>query len=306
MNSPALKFIIAVFLLILANPLWAMNSTNYLIDWDSINSGGNDTSSSANYDIKDTLGGLATGKSSSSLYALQSGYRLPEGFETVLVFSVYAEDITTEIAVVNGGFENTNKQVTVTDATGYNVDDYIGVVENKGADQEVAAGKITQVIGNEITVDAWEGDNATMETIDGTNDYIYKMSTNVVPLGTLSLSAVKTGISLFEVSTNASDGYTVQFKEDHNLYMASDGPDIDDVGDGAVSVGAEEYGVELIGQDAQGSGDQAITSSAQNAALDPAEAMDRRTITSYKASRDSHTTAGYYAHTVTYTCTAAF
>ena len=57
--------------LLLAAPFgFAMTSTNYLINWDSINSGGDDVSSSTNYRLRDTVGEQATGFSTSTLYSL--------------------------------------------------------------------------------------------------------------------------------------------------------------------------------------------------------------------------------------------
>ena len=306
MKRIVVKLTIIFVIMFLARGVFGMTSPNYSIEWDSINSGGEDTSSSANYSIKDTLGGLATGPVSSANYFIQSGYRLPDDLVEVLMFDVRAEDFDSQVVVVSGGFDDLNREVEVVDASGFALDDYIGVVENWGADQEVAVGKIQEINLNVITVDAWEGDNATMETIDGTSDFVYNMSTNIVPLGTLSVSAVNSGISMFEVTTNATSGYTVQIREDNNLAQETVSNDIDDVVDGAVSSGSEEYGIETIGQDAQGVGDWAITGVAQNVALNGAEVTARRTITSYKASIDASTAAGFYQHKAIYTCTGTF
>lgn len=55
-----------------------MQSTHYAIPTDSINFGGN-TSSSTNYAEQDTLGEIATGRSSSANYAIQAGYQQMTG-----------------------------------------------------------------------------------------------------------------------------------------------------------------------------------------------------------------------------------
>jgi hypothetical protein len=53
----------------------AMGSSNFTITNDSINSGGNDASSSTNFSLQDTIGGEASaGESSSSNFRLSSGY----------------------------------------------------------------------------------------------------------------------------------------------------------------------------------------------------------------------------------------
>lgn len=52
-----------------------MNSTNYKISPDSLNSGGGDNQSSAAYSLKDTVGEVATGTSDTTSYYLKAGYR---------------------------------------------------------------------------------------------------------------------------------------------------------------------------------------------------------------------------------------
>lgn len=305
MKSPVLKLILVLFFGIFIRNAGAMNSNNYRIDWDSLSSGGLDYSSSANYSMEDVLGQLVSGWSSSGHYSLTAGYRLPE-IEPILLFDVKAQDLSTEVSVINGGFNDLGLMVKVSDASDYSINDYIGVVENRGQAQEVAVGQIAGIIGNVIYVDFWEGDNATMETIDGIDDYVYKMSSNSVSLGVMSLTKVNTGISFIQVTTNAENGYLVQISEDHNLAVAFGSQDIDDVFDGVVSAGSEEYGIESIGQDTQGTGDWAITEDAQIFATDSSWVTKRRTITSYKVAIDEKTAAGRFSHTVTYTCTGIF
>jgi len=57
-----------------------MQSANYQIESDSLNIGGGDNQSSANYDLKDTIGEIASGSSSSTNYNLKAGYRQMESF----------------------------------------------------------------------------------------------------------------------------------------------------------------------------------------------------------------------------------
>jgi len=52
-----------------------MSSPNYQIESDSINIGGLDVSTSTNYSLKDTIGEVATGNSTSTSYNLYAGYR---------------------------------------------------------------------------------------------------------------------------------------------------------------------------------------------------------------------------------------
>lgn len=54
---------------------YVMESSNYRIQQDSINFGGTEDAGSANYKIRDTLGEVGTGFSSSDSYNLYAGYR---------------------------------------------------------------------------------------------------------------------------------------------------------------------------------------------------------------------------------------
>ncbi len=55
--------------------VFAMSSTNYIINTDSINFGGTENSSDGLLLLSDTLGEVGTGFSSSSRYAISAGYR---------------------------------------------------------------------------------------------------------------------------------------------------------------------------------------------------------------------------------------
>lgn len=281
----------------------AMSSTNYKIFWDSINIGGDDAGSSTNYKLKDTLGDLATGQANSADYSLQAGYRIFDE-EPILNFSAKAQDNNSQISYT--AFNNSGKTVTVLSATGYATGDPIVVIENEGANQLIALGQITNIASDIITVDAWEGNNASMSASPlGGDDKVYKLDSNAISFGTLNSSLVKTGVSQLEISTNASNGYTITIKENQNLQTLN-GRDINDVADGAVSAGSEEYGIKTVGQDAQGSGDWAITGSSQNVALNNSRVNKRRTGIIYKVSISSITAAGAYSHIVNYYATANF
>lgn len=53
----------------------AMTSTNFSISWDSINSGGDDISSSTNFRVRDATGDPSAGSGSSTSFQLTAGYR---------------------------------------------------------------------------------------------------------------------------------------------------------------------------------------------------------------------------------------
>lgn len=284
--------------------LMAMSSTNYYINWDSINIGGTDYSSSTNYYISDTIGEISTGWSSSTNYWISSGYRLPDENPRYIEFTLSAQDNSTKISY--SAFNNAGNQATLSDSTGYLVGEYIAVVENEGASQMVSIGKITNVGGGGvITVDKWEGDNAAMSAIPaGSNDWVYEISGHTLDLNTLVTLSVNTGVSRTEVHTNAPDGYTVTIVENQDLSSGAD--TIDDVSDGVVTAGFEEYGIETTGPTAQGAGDWAITTTGQIIQSSTAEADHERIAVIYKASKNMATVEGTYSHVTTYYVTANF
>lgn len=300
--------IIAIFIIIFSFPVVfgrAMSSTNFQIDWDSLNSGGTEGSSSDNFSINDTLGGIATGDSSSINYEGVGGYRGPEGEEPVaeLSFNLEAQDNTTEVAFT--GFSDAGLTVVVASAVDYSVNDYIAVVENVGQAQLVAVGKIVDITGTMLTVDAWEGDNASMPSgALGSDDFVYKLWGNAVDLELIDLTSVKTGVSFFVVNTNATNGYEVFVTEDGNFRTASF--DIDDVSDGTVSAGSEEFGIESLGADVQNSGDWAVTSGLQTISSNSVPAINNRTAVIYKTASDEFTESGNYSNIITFYCIANF
>jgi len=280
-----------------------MSSTNYYINWDSINIGGNDFSSSTNYYLHDTLGQTVSGKTTSTNYLLYGGYRVPDIGDRYIEFTISAQNNASQIDWTN--FNNGGKQVTVSSTSGYAAGDYIVVVENEGASEKVTIGRIVSVGGGIITVDKWDGDNATISASpSGGDDWVYELSGDTIDLGTLLSISVSTGVSRTEVYTNAPDGYTVTIKENQNLSSGTD--EINDVADGTVSAGAEEYGIKTTGSTAQGSGDWAITSTGQTVQSSSAAADHDRIAIIYKASKSAATTTGSYSHTVTFYVTADF
>lgn len=125
-----------------------MNSANYGIAWDSVNSGGEDTSSSTNFGLRDTYGEQATGDSSSTSFTDTAGYRVGDeatstpftpppsgggGGGTVatppVIYNIKAINITTSTAqitwqtdlysnsTVNYGLTNSYSSGTATDGT---------------------------------------------------------------------------------------------------------------------------------------------------------------------------------------------
>jgi hypothetical protein len=78
-------FILGLFL---AERASAMSSVNFGIGWDSVNSGGDDSSSSTNFALRDTLGEQATGYGSSTNYQVSAGYRVGDTSPESLSFDI--------------------------------------------------------------------------------------------------------------------------------------------------------------------------------------------------------------------------
>lgn len=126
------------------------------------------------------------------------------------------------------------------------------------------------------------------------------LDNDTLDFGALSTSAVTYDTLLLTVDTDSRTGYAVTLTEDGNLRSGSD--NIDDVTDGTVSVGAEEYGVTTLGGDGVLSGDTAIAGTLLIASKN-GEVYDRQTNVRFAASISSATVDGTYSHIVTFTVT---
>ncbi len=141
------------------------------------------------------------------------------------------------------------------------------------------------------------------------------LSSNVINLGTLTGSAVSTLSHSVAVTTNVG-GYTTRVVEDGELRYGT--ADIDQVGDGAVTAGAEEYGLATsqagrdISQDTDCSNTpftaSPITAAPQSVAYKNGPTYTAETTTlCYAASINAATTAaGTYQQVLTYITTGAF
>lgn len=99
--------------------VFAMTSSNYKISWDSINIGG-DKGTSTNYIVKDTLGEVSSGISTSTSYKLKAGYQqmVAEGYIS-LSLSTSSVIMSPSISGISGGSSNGSLTATViTDNSG--------------------------------------------------------------------------------------------------------------------------------------------------------------------------------------------
>lgn len=297
----AKRILSAIFLVITlfrSGHAWAaMSSTNYNIQWDSVGIGGSDTASSSSYTVRggfETTGSI----SNSTNYRIAAGYNVSV-HDPVVRFEVFGQNRTTQVAAT----AMTSTTVTVTSASGYAADDYIAVVQDEGASQVAAIGKITGVAGSVLTVDAFAY-ASSLPTIDGSNDYVYELSGATASLGTASTSVVTTGIIGWHATADVAQGYSVYVYEDHGLRHDTDTSEIVyDVSDGTVSAGAEEYGARSSDTSLANSTfdtmDSPISNALEQVASRTTYSFSQRDFLTLKLATDGTGTAGSYSHTIT-------
>lgn len=273
----------------------AMTSSNYQIQWDSVGEGGENTATSASYKVRDSLEAIQ-GVGSSTSYRVDSGYR-GGLYDPVVHFNVMAQNTATQVAAT----AITTTTVTVTTAAAYAVDDFIIVIQDEGLSQAEAMGKITSIAGPIISVDFFQY-ATVLPTIDGANDYVYKLAGTSIPLATLSPTTVTTGVLGWEVDADVPTGYSVYVREDQDLQTG--GADVlDDVADGSVTATFEEYGARSSDSTLTGSTfdtvDTAFTTSFQQVASRTRATLKARDFLTLKAAASSATVDGNYSHNLT-------
>lgn len=280
----------------------AMSSTNYQIQWDSFSAGGSDVGSSASYILRDSFGSAGLGSGSSASYQTQSGYRAGV-YDQVVAFQVFGQTSTSTSASAVS-----STQISVADSSSFSANDYIALVQDVGASQVVAIGKISSTGVGTLTVDFFKN-NGTAPTIDGTNDTVYKLSGASSSLGALSWNSVTTAVVGFEASADTGNGYTVSVFSDggfrYGVY------EINGVTDGSVTAGFEEYGGRSSDTSLTNStfdtADTAFSTSAQEAATESAAALESRNFVTLKASiNQSSSTNGSYAQSLSFVLSGNF
>lgn len=292
--------------LLCAQPGLSMSSSNFQINWDSVNSGGDDFSSSANYQLNDTMGQIADGTSTGVLYALKAGYRAAEASPEALGLTLRAQELATQVTY--SAFSKAGKTVTVSSAGFLTTGDYIAVVENSGFAERVAVGRVTVIAANVVTVDGWSGAQDSMSASpSGGDDYVYRLGGTAIAFGSVSAGTQNVATAMASVSSTAINGYTVYIQGDGLLRSGLN--TIASVSDGAVSLGSEEYGMSVTGTRAFGAGvDTAVTSSQRviEQSSTTSTAIGDRVGMVFKLSTVAATTPGTYGQAIYYTLTANY
>ena len=289
--------LVGVFLY--ADPAFAeMTSSNFKIRWDSVTTGGSDTASSASYGLRDSVGGPSVGASTSANYQTSAGYRAGI-FDQVITFDILPQSVTDQRAVTS----RSSLTISTTSTGSLSAGDYIVLVQDRGADQISAVGRIVSggiVSGVSITVDAWS-DNGTTPTIDGSNDFFSPLNGSSVALGNLLVTTVSTAVIAYEVSSETDNGYSVQLMQAGNLL--SGGNDINPVADGVVTIGSEEFGARssdtTLATSTFDTTDTAITSLFQEVTTESTTKFNDRHFVTLKAAMSPATATGTYTQTLT-------
>lgn len=130
----------------------------------------------------------------------------------------------------------------------------------------------------------------------------FELSDNSINLGQLSTGNVATATLGLSLQTDSFTGFSLSLSEDGNLRSGAN--DIDDVGDGAVSAGSEEYGVATQGQYSLFADDRAIAGSLPIASHNGlVDIVNQEDIVIFKAAISSSTASGTYSHVVTFSAT---
>lgn len=275
----------------------SMTSTNYQILWDNVGFGGDDTSSSSSYRLRDAIGSFGVSSSSSS-YSEKTGFR-GGVYDQTVKFSTFSQDRTSQVAAS----ALASLTVTVTTTASYAVGDRIAIVQNEGASQVVGVGKVTSLTATELTIDAL-ATNGTSPSIDGANDYVYALrSDQPMSLGTLSSSGVSTSIMTWDVNADVTQGYSVYLAENRSLLAASGtGSTIADVSDGTVSAGSSEYGAissdTSLGLSTFDTQDSAITTTPQQVGSRGDNSFSSRDFVIFKVAVASSQEASSYSNTL--------
>ncbi len=294
------------FLLVDSGCVMAMSSSNYNINWDTVGVGGDDTADSANYSLRDTIGGFAVGTSTGSSYQLSGGYRALESLNSITFVT------KTQDASVQGAYTALNisgKTVTLSAATSsFSAGDYVAVAENKGFSQLVVVGKVSSVLGAVITVDRFDGATGTIgATPSGDDDYVYRLGSASVAFGKVSTSGQNTAISMVSVLSSVPTGYTVYVQG--NQTLKNESATVISSPATTIALGTEAYGASVTGTRAYlPDTDIGVTTTARAIARSTtiSSSGPERVAMTYKLSITASTSAGNYSQNVYYTVTANY
>ncbi len=196
--------------------------------------------------------------------------------------------------VAHAGMSSTNYKI-LTDALevgGYTTSSNYGLVGGAGEWQGVVTSSNYNV-------------NAGFPAILADPSLSISVANGALSFGTLEKNVVASKSTTVTVTTDAPGGYSLRISENKNFTSGAD--DINDVSDGLVSDGSEEYGIRTSGTAGlYNSSDTSISTSWKNIASASSAVTSQATTVSFKVSVDNNTTPGSYSHTVTFAAVTNF
>jgi hypothetical protein len=273
----------------------AMSSPSYQIEWDTLGNGGDDTSFSSSYTLRDTLGNII-GEGNSASYIEEAGYR-GGIYDQTVSYNVLSQDTGSQVAATSLA----GNTVDVTTSTGFSIGDFIGVVENEGISQISGVGRVTSLTPTSLTVDFFESGVDSL-VIDGTDDYVYLLSGDTLAFSALSPSSLSTALIGFEANADVTEGYSIYVTADGQL--RNGGEDIDAVSDGAVTIGQSEYGAkssdDTLALSTFDTQDTAFTTTPRQIVSENAQTLNDRNFITLKAAVAGNQLAGAYGQNLTF------
>ena len=277
-----------------------MTSTHYQVPWDEWGSGGDEMGTSTAYAIRDTIGGLAVGATTSTVYSVESGYRLGDT-QTLSFFAAMAPVGGTSSAY--SGLNVATKTITLSGGSNpFSVGEYVALIENPGLSQLIAVGRITVVDVSTVTVDELDGQQSTMSPTPSSATIVVLSGGNI-SLGTITAATGAVATGVLDVQAPTPSGYTlfVQSRAD----LAAAGHTFAPVSDGSVTAGTEEYGICAYGSHAALVTDTPLTTAPTSvqSSLSASSDIGDRTAFAYKVALSASTPPGDYTQSIYFTLT---
>lgn len=144
-------FYVVLNILIPQAVLAYMSSSDYILWFDSLNIGGEETSSSTNYKLRDTLGEIGTGRIESTSYAGLIGFRQTES-DPKFTFSISANSIDFGSLTVGSVYQENYTITTTTNA----VNGYQTTIYEDGNLRMASGSDIDDVVDGEVTANSEE------------------------------------------------------------------------------------------------------------------------------------------------------
>lgn len=198
-------------------------------------------------------------------------------------------------------------QAQVMSSANYKI--FVDSINGGGSLGTSASYKLTDTIGEVGVTEDVSSTNyrikAGFEAIGPDQILTVNLSTTLVAIGVLSPNNVVSADEIITITTNGN-GYTTTIASDGNL-RASNGSDINNVSDGTVTAGSEEFGIRTSGTGGQfNSTDTSVTATAKTIISRTTAVSGDATTVTFKASVDTNSSFNNYSNVVTFSTTGNF